>query len=70
MSFTDYPLLLEQLGVRYFGEAIIGVRSAAIIRSFVAAFLDLHLLGVPQPLLDGPSAQFPEVSLQDPDPSG
>lgn len=67
MSFTDYPLLLEQLGYAYFGGSVTGVRSAEIIRSYVAAFLDLHLLGFPQGLLDGPSAQFPEVTFQDPD---
>jgi hypothetical protein len=67
MSFTDYPLLLEQLGYAYFSGSLTGVRSAEIIRSYVAAFLDLHLLGIPQELLDGPSAQFPEVTFQDPD---
>jgi predicted dienelactone hydrolase len=68
MTFTDYASLLDQLGFEhYFGGTIDGDRSAEIIRAYVAAFLDQHLLGVPQSVLDGPSAGFPEVSLQDPE---
>jgi predicted dienelactone hydrolase len=66
MSFTDYPSLLEQLGFDPFGATVTGSRATEIIRSYVAAFLDLHLLGMPQRLLEGPSARFPEVSHQDP----
>ncbi|MFF4491383.1 hypothetical protein ACFY0F_33860 [Streptomyces sp. NPDC001544] len=39
-------------------------RSEAITRAYVAAFFDLHLKGIAQPLLDGPSPQNPEVSVQ------
>ncbi|MEU4745534.1 alpha/beta hydrolase [Actinosynnema sp. NPDC023658] len=53
-SFTDLGVLAGQLGVDL-GAAVGGERGAAITRAHVRAFFDLHLRGVPQPLLDGPS---------------
>jgi hypothetical protein len=32
----------------------------------VNAFFDLHLRGIPQPLLDGPTAAHPEVVFHQP----
>ncbi|MBB2908842.1 putative dienelactone hydrolase [Streptosporangium becharense] len=52
VSFTDYPLLTKQ-----------SARDLEITRAYVAAFMDRHLRGREQPLLDGPSAAFPEVKL-------
>ena len=66
-SFTDVPLLAEQLGLPADPDApLAGDRSVQITRAYVAAFLDLHLKGRPQPLLDGPTPDNPEVSFQQP----
>ncbi|GAA5062536.1 lipase [Thermocatellispora tengchongensis] len=51
-SFTDYPLLVKQ-----------SAREPEITRAYVAAFMDRHLRGRAQPLLDGPSSAFPEVKF-------
>ncbi|MEV8633051.1 alpha/beta hydrolase [Streptosporangium sp. NPDC051023] len=59
-SFTDLPLLADQLGVPH-GAEISGARSLEITGQYVHAFFDLHLRGERQPLLDGPSARYPEV---------
>jgi predicted dienelactone hydrolase len=66
MSFTDHSALLEQLGVATLGASIDGIRSTEIVRAYVGAFMDQHLSGALQELLEGPSAEFPEVSFQDP----
>ncbi|MGW7483866.1 alpha/beta hydrolase family protein [Nonomuraea muscovyensis] len=60
MSFTDLGLLTDQLGIDD-GADIAGARAMEITRRYVAAFLDQHLRGKPQPLLDEPSARYPEV---------
>lgn len=39
-------------------------RMLALTNDYVGAFFDKHLMGVPEPLLDGPSAQYPEVRLR------
>ncbi|RZQ60992.1 alpha/beta hydrolase family protein [Amycolatopsis suaedae] len=59
-SFTDYDMLTRQIGVP-FGGKLAGTRSVEITRRYVRAFLDLHLRGGPQPLLDRPSRRYPEV---------
>ncbi|GLX99440.1 alpha/beta hydrolase [Herbidospora sp. NBRC 101105] len=61
-SFTDVPLLAEQLGIDL-GFALTGARSVEITRTYVAAFFTRHLAGKPQPLLDKPSARYPEVTF-------
>ncbi|WP_441249017.1 alpha/beta hydrolase family protein [Kitasatospora sp. McL0602] len=66
VSFTDLPLLASQLNVPIPDATISAERSAAITRAYVAAFFDLHLKGLPQPLLDGPSQANPEVTFQHP----
>lgn len=58
-GFTDFATLAEQLGRPQ--PALPGSRSVAITRTYVAAFVDLHLRGVPQPRLDGPAPDVPEV---------
>ncbi|NJP93459.1 alpha/beta hydrolase [Nonomuraea sp. FMUSA5-5] len=59
MSFMDYAVLLPQLGLGEF--PLDGERALRVTRTYVTAFLDLHLKGKPQPLLDGPSESYPEV---------
>ncbi|MCC5579781.1 alpha/beta hydrolase [Microtetraspora sp. AC03309] len=61
-SFSDYDLLAQQIGVEL-GSELSGSRSADITRRYVRAFFDLHLRGKPQPLLDRPSARYPEVKF-------
>lgn len=62
-SFTDAPLLGELLGIPDTAPLPYG-RSLALTRAYVAAFLDLHLKGVQQPVLDGPSPANPEVHVR------
>ncbi|WP_410588199.1 esterase [Amycolatopsis sp. lyj-23] len=59
-SFTDIGLVGEQLGLD-FGARTPAARGQAITAAYVRAFFDQHLRGRPQPLLDQPSAQYPEV---------
>ncbi|MFG1827232.1 alpha/beta hydrolase family protein [Microbispora bryophytorum] len=59
-SFTDVPLLAGALGIAVPGD-LSPDRSAEITRTYVRAFLDRHLRHEPQPLLDEPSARYPEV---------
>ncbi|MET7366271.1 alpha/beta hydrolase [Streptomyces sp. NPDC005566] len=66
-TFTDIPELGEQLGLPVDPEAALsGDRSTRITRDYVAAFLDLHLRGRHQPLLDGPTPGNLEVVFQQP----
>lgn len=60
-SSTDASLLANQLGIQYPGEPLPGARGAELSNRYVAAFLDLHLRGEPQSLLDGPTKDNPEV---------
>nr|WP_042409924.1 acetylhydrolase [Streptacidiphilus carbonis] len=66
ISFTDLAILAPQLNIPIPGATISGERSAQITRAYVAAFFDLQLKGLPQPLLDGPSQADPEVTFQHP----
>uniref|UniRef100_A0AAU3GXB1 Alpha/beta hydrolase n=1 Tax=Streptomyces sp. NBC_01401 TaxID=2903854 RepID=A0AAU3GXB1_9ACTN len=66
-TFTDTPELGEQLGLPTDPAApLSGERSTRITRDYVAAFLDQHLRGHHQPLLDGPTPGNPEVVFQNP----
>jgi hypothetical protein len=62
-SFTDVPLLAELVGIPDTAPLPFE-RSAALTRAYGAAFFDLHLRKVPQPLFDGPSPSNPEVSVR------
>jgi predicted dienelactone hydrolase len=64
LSFTDLAPLAKQLGMPL--QVLDGDRSDAITRAYVAAFVDTHLRGRNRPLLDGPSARFPEVRFHRP----
>ncbi|MEU9535543.1 alpha/beta hydrolase [Streptomyces sp. NPDC048213] len=65
-TFTDMPVLGAELGIEDPSAPLAADRSSRITRDYVAAFFDLHLKGVPQPLLDGPTAADPEVSFRSP----
>ncbi|MFU0243523.1 alpha/beta hydrolase, partial [Streptomyces scabiei] len=65
-SFTDIPWLAEQLGLADPEVPLPGERGWYITRDHVRAFFDLHLRGVPQPLLNGPTASHPEVVFHQP----
>ncbi|MFF8383275.1 alpha/beta hydrolase family protein [Streptomyces kanasensis] len=64
-TFSDVPVLFDQLGVAYPGDqpqpTIAAGRAVELTRAYTTAFFDRHLRGRPQPLLDGPTAQNPEV---------
>ncbi|MFF2625687.1 alpha/beta hydrolase family protein [Kitasatospora griseola] len=63
-TFTDYALFFEQLGLPPRpGATIDAARGLRLTRQYVAAFFDLHLKGVPQPILDGPTPQNPEITF-------
>lgn len=62
-SFTDLDLLVHQAGVDI-PMPLDPARAIQLTRTYVTAFLDQHLRGVPQRLLAGPSAEFPEVTFQ------
>ena len=63
-SFTDLPVLAAQLGITDPEFPLPGNRSGEITRTYLAAFFDLHLRSVPQPVLDGPTPANPEVTFQ------
>ncbi|UNO43245.1 alpha/beta hydrolase [Streptomyces sp. MST-110588] len=65
-AFTDLPVLGAQLGLDDPSEPLPGRRAGEITRAYVGAFFDLHLRGIPQPLLTGPSPSNPEVSFHHP----
>ncbi len=65
-SFTDIPWLAEQLGLPDPEVPLPGERGWYITRDYVGAFFDLHLRGIPQPLLQGPAPSHPEVEFHRP----
>ncbi|MEW2417262.1 alpha/beta hydrolase [Streptomyces sp. NPDC046866] len=64
-TFTDWPAISDQLGLERM-TPLPGDRSLELTRRYVGAFFDLHLKGVPQPVLDGPAADAPEVRFHTP----
>ncbi|MFF2040767.1 alpha/beta hydrolase family protein [Kitasatospora sp. NPDC058170] len=64
LSFTDLAPLAKQLGSPL--QAADGDRVDAITRAYVDAFVDTQLRGAHAPLLNGPSAEFPEVRFHRP----
>ncbi|MGC0314763.1 alpha/beta hydrolase family protein [Kitasatospora acidiphila] len=61
-TFTDDNLLLVGLGHPN-PTTITPERGIDLTREYVAAFFDLQLKDIPQPILDGPTAANPEVSF-------
>ncbi|WOI59295.1 alpha/beta hydrolase family protein [Streptomyces fradiae] len=69
LTFSDVPVLFDQLGIPYDAETqptIRPERAVQLVRAYTAAFFDLHLRGVPQPILEGPAAADPEVHFNNP----
>ncbi|MCC3774168.1 dienelactone hydrolase family protein [Streptomyces sp. UNOB3_S3] len=72
LTFTDAPWLVERFGMPpnlppgsesgAFGT-LKADRATALTRTYVSAFFDRHLRGVPNPLLERPSAAYPEVAF-------
>ncbi|MFI6124147.1 alpha/beta hydrolase family protein [Streptomyces sp. NPDC051064] len=66
-SFTDVPVLEDRMGVTLDPSVTLSTdRQVRITRDYVGAFLDQHLRGRPQRLLDGPTPGNPEVVFQRP----
>ncbi|MEE1788628.1 alpha/beta hydrolase [Streptomyces sp. SP17BM10] len=66
-SFTDVPILATAAGLPLPpGMTTPPERGMQLTREYVGAFFDQTLKGVHQPLLDGPSADHPEVAFQQP----
>ncbi|MFI6287815.1 alpha/beta hydrolase family protein [Streptomyces sp. NPDC051018] len=63
-SFSDSPLVSEHFGLPR--TPLSARRTLAITRDYVAAFFDRNPKGVPQPLLAGPAAAYPEVKFHNP----
>ncbi|MFI9330170.1 alpha/beta hydrolase family protein [Kitasatospora sp. NPDC052868] len=64
LSFTDLAPLAKQLGSPM--QPLDGDRVDAITRAYVDAFVDTQLRGTNAPLLNGPSAAYPEVRFHQP----
>jgi dienelactone hydrolase len=62
LNFSDFPLYSR---LRFYTDAgpIDPRRAMNIINSYVVSFFDMNLRGKSAPLLEGPSAQFPEVGF-------
>lgn len=65
-SFSDAAVIVEWLRIP--PQPVPGTRVVDILRTYITAFADLHLRHQPEPLLDGPSPQFPEVHFPTPTP--
>ncbi|TAJ95275.1 MAG: family membership [Gammaproteobacteria bacterium] len=65
-NFFDQALLTEPTIWRLFGAlgSINPIRALVVARRYVRAFFDTHLKGLPDPLLDGPDDEFPEVHFK------
>ncbi|MEU9352328.1 alpha/beta hydrolase [Streptomyces griseoloalbus] len=64
-TFTDLPVLAQRLGLSDPAAPLSGERSWQLTRDCTAAFLDTHLRGLARPLLDGPSADRPEIAFHE-----
>ncbi|CAM5287648.1 lipase [Streptomyces avidinii] len=64
LSFTDLAPLAKQLGMPL--QRLDGDRADTMTRTYVTAFVDTHLRGQCTPLLEGPTARFPEVRFHRP----
>ncbi|MFE0010281.1 lipase, partial [Streptomyces erythrochromogenes] len=65
-TFSDFPSIGQQLGLDDPEAPLPGDRSVQLTRRYVGAFLDRHLRGESRPVLDGPSADAPEVRFHTP----
>jgi hypothetical protein len=71
-TFTDYQILLPQLDRKLsispmIIQKSIGTAEADQVfdaqKNYIAAFFELQLKGISQPLLDSPSTLYPEVEF-------
>jgi hypothetical protein len=66
-SYTDLSLWVsgdsEGLALGLWGSTN-GLRAIQIVNTYMLAFFDKYLRGIDTPLLDGPSPDYPEVSLE------
>ncbi|MFJ8695580.1 alpha/beta hydrolase family protein [Streptomyces roseolilacinus] len=70
LTFSDVPVLFDQLGIPYDAPTqptIRAERAVELVRTYTAAFFDLHLRGLPRPILDGATADNPEVHFNRPE---
>ncbi|WP_435188859.1 alpha/beta hydrolase family protein [Streptomyces sp. bgisy126] len=63
-SFSDGPVISRHFGLPE--PELPADRAVALTRTYVSAFFDRHLRGLPRPVLDGPSAANPEAHFQNP----
>ncbi len=63
-DFLDEVLWHRLINNPGFFGTIEGTRTVKILRTYVVAFFDQYLKGQDQPLLDGPSLNFPEVTIE------
>ncbi|MFB6840976.1 alpha/beta hydrolase family protein [Streptomyces sp. NPDC056361] len=63
-TFSDGPVIARHFGLPQ--SPLPTDRAVAVTRTYVAAFFDRHLRGLPRPVLDGPSPENPEVHFQRP----
>ena len=63
-SFGDAPLWGPGLSMYMRSGEIDGERMNQIVRAYTRAFLDEHLKGMDSDLLDGPSEDYSEVTVQ------
>jgi dienelactone hydrolase len=61
---SDIAVIIDGLDLP--PQPLPGTRVIQILRTYLAAFADLHLRHHPQRLLNGPSPRFPEVHFVDP----
>ncbi|MDI6102657.1 hypothetical protein QLQ12_28965 [Actinoplanes sp. NEAU-A12] len=61
-SFTDLGIFADQLGIDI-GATTPGIRATEITRRYHRAMFDRHLRHRHQPLLDGASRRYPEVTV-------
>ncbi|MCZ0982710.1 alpha/beta hydrolase [Streptomyces diastatochromogenes] len=61
-TFSDGPVLERHFGLPQ--AEVPADRAVAVTRTYVAAFFDQHLRGIPRPVLDGPTPENPEVHFQ------
>jgi len=62
-NFTDLTLISPLAAALNFSGPIDGQQMVKIINSYSLAFFDKHLKGLSAPILNGISAEFPEVSI-------
>ena len=71
-TFSDFPIVLQTLGIVPNATTagllqvtdLNGSRALKIVTTYVTSFLDLVLKCKPSPLLQGPVAEFPEISFE------